>query len=169
MNLDSYDWRPITFQGETFPPSFMGVSILVEILPVSDEVVDWLWSLRICCGREQNASAATCARFSGIVGEQLLTHREQVIEGIQDRLGSHGFEAGSAYDDWVTCFGRIADLSAKSKGECVWSAPTHPNDPFASEAGKKKQLDLMDRARERYLAENPLATRRPWWQFWKRF
>jgi len=32
-----YDWRPITFQGVTFPATLMGISVLDSVLRIADE------------------------------------------------------------------------------------------------------------------------------------
>ena len=36
MTLDDYEWRPITFQGVTFPATVMGISILEPVLDITD-------------------------------------------------------------------------------------------------------------------------------------
>jgi len=53
MPLDDYEFRPITFQGVTFPATLMGISILEPVLGIEDEDLgDWLWRLPICSGLE---------------------------------------------------------------------------------------------------------------------
>lgn len=58
MTLEEREWRPITFQGVTFPATLMGVSILEQVLGIKDrELIDWVWGLCVCCGRERSAPA----------------------------------------------------------------------------------------------------------------
>ena len=43
MRLDDYEFRPITFQGVTFPATPMGIFILEAILGIEDEArMEWV-------------------------------------------------------------------------------------------------------------------------------
>jgi len=129
MQLDEQEWRPITFQGVTFPATLMGVSILEPVLSIRDrEFTDWVWGLRVCSGKERSAPSESCARLARRTIELMLEHRQQVLEGIRERLGPHGFDAETTFRDWIGAFQRIQDLSAGAEGNCVWSAPSHPKD-----------------------------------------
>jgi len=133
MRLDEKDWRPITFQGVTFPATLMGVSILEPVLDVRDrEFIDWVWGLRTCCGRERSAPAEFCVRLAQRTTDLMLEHRHRVLEGIRERLGPHGFDADTTYRDWITALQRIASLSASVTSDCVWSAPAHRIKPSPS-------------------------------------
>jgi hypothetical protein len=135
MPIDDYHFRPITFQGETFPASLMGISILEPVLGITDEDLgDWLWRLPICCGFPKRAAADRCARYARQAVELMLEQRQRVLEGIRDRLAPHGFDPETTYHEWQIALKRIADLSAGANGECTCSAPAHPRDTLKSEA-----------------------------------
>ena len=152
MPLDEKEWRPIKFQGVTFPATLMGCSILEPVLGIRDrEFIDWVWGLRTCCGRERSAPAEFCARLAQRTADLMLEHRQQVLDGIRERLGPHGFDADTTYRDWLTAFQHIASLSASTESDCVWSAPSHPVD--MKPADWQRLGDALDRERERLLRE----------------
>jgi hypothetical protein len=151
MAINDYDWRPITFQGVTFPATFMAISILEPVLDLHDEDFgSWLWRLTICRGVTKSAPAERCARCAQKAIDLMLEHRALVLEGIRDRCGSDGFDPEETYRDWITSLQRIVELSSESDGECIWSAPLHPRDDPQSAA---KMLAALDRARARILDE----------------
>ena len=152
MAFDDYEWRPITFQGITFPATLMGVSILEPVLGIRDrDFIDWVWGLRSCCGRERRAPAEFCARLAQRTADLVLEHRQLVLDGIRDRLGPHGFDADTTYRDWIAAFQHIASLSARAESDCVWSAPSHQKD--MKPADWQRLGDALDRERERFLRE----------------
>ena len=129
MPLKEQDWRPITFQGVTFPATLMGISILEPVLGITDEDFgDWLSQLQICRGVTKSAPAERCARCARQAADLLLEQRQRVLDGIRDRLTPHGFDAESTYRDWIVALQRIAELSRAASGDCSWSAPSHPKD-----------------------------------------
>jgi hypothetical protein len=129
MALDGKEWRPITFQGVTFPATLMGISILEPVLGIADEeLADWLWRLPICCGIEKRAPAELCVRCAQKTIDLMLEHRQRVLDGIRARLSPHGFDADTTFSDWIMAFQQILDLSSKTEGVCVWSAPSHSED-----------------------------------------
>ncbi len=73
----------------------------------------------------------------------MLEHRQRVLDGICDRLASHGFEPEETYRDWLLALQRIAELSAVTGGECVWYAPSHPRDSLKSEADCYRFIDTL--------------------------
>ena len=158
MRLDEREWRPITFQGVTFPATLMGVSILEPVLSIKDhEFIDWVWGLRVCCGRERSAPAEFCARLAQRSVDLMLEHRNQVLDGIRDRLGPHGFDADTTFRDWIIAFQRIRNLSAGTEGDCVWSAPSHPKDMKAADW---QRLDTaLERARKKLIETGELDVR----------
>jgi hypothetical protein len=134
MELDDYQFRPITFQGVTFPATLMGISVLEPILGIKGEDLgDWLWRLPICKGFTKHASAKRCSRCASQAADLMLDCREQVLKGIRDRLAPQGFEPETTYRDWLMALQRIAELSASTEGECVWSAPSHARDTLKTE------------------------------------
>jgi hypothetical protein len=150
MAFDDYEFRPITFQGVTFPATLMGVSILEPVLGIRDrEFIDWVWGLRVCCGRERSASAEFCARLAQRTVDLMLEHRQRVLDGIRERLGPYGFDADTTFRDWIEAFQRIQSLSAGVEGECVWSAPSHPKD--MKPADWQRLGSALDRARAQLL------------------
>jgi hypothetical protein len=152
MPLDEYEWRPITFQGVTFPATLMGVSILEPVLDITEEELgEWLWRLPICCGVEKRAPAEVCARCAQRTVDLMLEQRQRVLEGIRERLGPHGFDPDETYRDWITALQRIVCLSRDAADDCVWSAPRHPKDMTKSDW---QRLALaLERERERLLNE----------------
>lgn len=112
----------------------MGVSILQPVLGVKDnEFIDWVWGLRNCSGIEKSAPAEFCVRYARRTIDLMLENRQQVLDGIRDRLGPHGFDAETTFKDWVMAFQRIGTLSESVEGDCVWSAPSHPEDMKAAD------------------------------------
>jgi hypothetical protein len=129
MPLDDFYFRPITFQGEIFPSTLMAISVLEPILGIKNEDLgDWLWRLPICCGFQKRASAQRCNHCARQIIDLMLEQRQDVLTGIRERLGSHGFDADMTYRDWMLALQRIVELSAGMEGECTWSAPSHPRD-----------------------------------------
>ena len=134
MKIDNYEWRPITVQGVTFPATVMGISVLGAVLRTADEELgNWLWRLRVCCGFTKSAPAEQCARCARQAAALMLDHRAQVLDGIRENLSEYGFDPETTYRDWLLALQRIAELSAAAEGDCHWSAPVHPRDTFKSE------------------------------------
>src|SRR5882724_9051771 len=149
MALNEYDWRPITFQGETFPPTLMAISILEPVLDVKDEdLAEWLWRLPICCGVTKSAPAERCARCAQRAADLMLEQRQQVLDGIRDRLTPHGFDVETTYRDWIVALQRIVELSAATSGDCSWSAPLHPSDKFKTAADAERFIAALERFRD---------------------
>ena len=150
MEFDDYEFRQITFQGVTFPATLMGVSILEPVLGIRDrEFIDWVMWLSICRGRERRAPAEFCARLAQRTVDLMLEHRQQVLHGIRDRLGPHGFDAETTFCDWIAAFQCIHSLSLNVEIECVWSAPSHPKDMKPSDW--RRLGSALDRARAQFL------------------
>jgi hypothetical protein len=146
MPLNDYDFRPITFQGVTFPATLMGISILEPVLGIEEEDLgDWLWRLPICCGFPKRTAAERCGRCARQAADLMLEHRQQVLDGIRERLGPHGFEPEATYSDWLLALQRITELSTATEGECVWSAPSHPRDTLKSEADVRRLIDTLSK------------------------
>jgi hypothetical protein len=148
MSLDEQDWRPITFQGVTFPATLMGISILEPVLGITDEELGgWLWRLPICKGVAKSAPAEKCAQCAQQVVDLMLEHREQVLEGIRDRLAPYGFDPEVTYRDLIAALQRIVELSRAVNGDCVWSAPAHPNDQFQTRDDVQRLQEARQKAR----------------------
>lgn len=146
MLIDDYNFRPITFEGVTFPATLMGISILEPVLGLRGvELGEWLWRLPVCCGVLKQAPAEHCARCAGQAAGLMLAQRQRVLEGIQARLAEHGFEPETTYRDWLLALQRIAKLSEAATGNCVWSAPAHPRDRIQSAADARRLLDAVER------------------------
>jgi hypothetical protein len=128
----------------------MAISILEPVLGITDEELgDWLWRLPICCGVTRSAPAERCARCAQKAADLLLEQRQRALDGIRDRLVSHGFDVEATYRDWITALQRIADLSKASSDECVWSAPAHSSDRYKSVADSQQLIDALERERAR--------------------
>jgi hypothetical protein len=150
MPFDDYEFRPITFQGVTFPATLMGVSILEPVLGIKDrEFIEWVWGLRVCCGIEKSAPAEFCTRLAQRTVDLLLENRPQVLNGIRERLGPHGFDTDTTFRDWIIAFQQIGSLSAGIDGDCVWSAPSHPKDMKPADWQRLNQA--LERARTKFL------------------
>ena len=143
QSLDDCDWRPITFHGEVFPPSLMGISILEPLLEIEEEELgDWLWRLPICKGCSKEAPAERCTRCATAAMNLMLEQRAKVLAGIAERLVPYGFDPEATYREWILALQRIAELSAKADEVCEWSSPRHPTDTATAEA--KHFLDYID-------------------------
>jgi len=144
MPTNDYEFRPITFQGVTFPASLMGISTLDSILNIENETLDdWLWRFPICCGFPKHMAADRCARCARQAVDLLLEQRQLVLDGILDRLTPHGLEPKTTYLEWVMALQRIAELSESADGECIWSAPAHPRDSLKSESDARHLMDAL--------------------------
>lgn len=146
MAFDDYNFRPITFQGVTFPATLMGISVLLSVFDIADEdfLGDWIWRLSNCRGISKHASAEQCARCARQAADLMLEHRQAALDHIRKNLGSYGFEPEETYRDWLLALQRIIELSEIADNECVWSAPFHPRDPY-------KTPDELARAAKRFL------------------
>ena len=147
MGVDDYNWRPITFQGITFPASLMAISVLESLLQVDDELGEWLWRFTICCGVNKTAPAHLCEKYARQAIDLMIQHRPRVLDGIRERLGEHGFDAEITYREWITSLQQIASLSKAAGGECVWSALLHPKDPIQNATDLEKLLTSLNRAK----------------------
>jgi hypothetical protein len=146
MPLDDYEFRPITFQGVTFPATLMGIDVLERLIAITDaDLADWLWRLPICRGFPKRTSADRCARCARHAADLMLEQRQRVLDGIQEKLAPHGFDPETTYRDWLSALQRIVELSAVADGECVWSAPSHPRDTFKSLADVQRFIDTISR------------------------
>lgn len=153
MNWQSLDddgeWRPITFQGEVFPPSLMGISILEPVLEIEEEELgEWLWRLPICKGVTKQAPAERCARCATAAMDLMLEHRLQVLAGIAERLAHDGLDPELTYREWIFSLQRIAELSAKAEAICVWSSPRHATDGNPAEQAKRFLDSLAEKAEQ---------------------
>ena len=91
MAPDPKIWKPITFQGVTFPPTLMASSILDPVLGIEDEgLAGWLLRLTACCRITKDAPAEKCARCAEQLLNLMLEQRLRVLDGIRERLASDG-------------------------------------------------------------------------------
>jgi len=134
MALNEQDFRPITFQGVTFPATLMGIDILMylagEHFGEDSELAEWLLRLCVCRGVTKGAPAERCARCAQQTIDLMLEHRQRVLDDIQKCLAPHGFEVETTYRDWILALQRIVEISAATEGDCSWSASLHKNDPW---------------------------------------
>jgi hypothetical protein len=145
MVFNNQHWRPITFQGMTFPASLMGISILAPILDTTDpELAEWLWCFPVCCGLGQNAPAQVCARCACRCVDLMTENRQQVLDAIRNRLSTCGFDPECTYREWMSALERIADISANVVGDCSWFAPLHPGDPRQSAADMQRFVEYFE-------------------------
>jgi hypothetical protein len=130
MSLNEKDWRPITFQGVTFPATLMGIDILLHFFVEEndEDLMEWLMRLSICRGCTKDAPAERCVRCAQQLLDFMLANRQRVLDEIQDCLVPHGFEVEGAYRDWIHAVQLIVKISSSTKGNCFWSAPEHPDD-----------------------------------------
>ena len=147
--IDTPDFRPITFQGEVFPRSLMGISILEPVLDIEEEELgEWLWRLPLCKGVTKRAAAELCTHCAMQTVDLMLEMRQAVLEGIAARLAEFGFDPESTYREWIHSLLRIAALSAREEGDCVWSSPAHESDRYAGEGGRVKLGEILERLEE---------------------
>ena len=148
VEFNDYSFRPITFQGVMFPATLMGISVFVSIFDVGDELRDWILRLSTCRGISKQAAADRCVRCARQAADLLLEQRQRVLDYIKTNLSPHGFEPETTYSDWLLALQKIAELSAATEGECVWSAPLHPRDPYKTSGevalGAKQFLEALD-------------------------
>jgi hypothetical protein len=144
MPLDDYNFRPITFQGVTFPPTLMAISILEPVLEITNnELGEWLWRLPICCGFPKTAPADRCAKCAREAADLMLEQRQRVLDGIRERLASYGFDPEITYKEWLLALQSIAELSKAAGDQCSWSAPSHPRDTLKSAGDLERLLDAL--------------------------
>jgi hypothetical protein len=146
MTLDPAIWRPITFQGVTFPATLMGSSVLQPILGIKDEdLAEWLMRLTVCCGVTKSAPSERCARCAQRLLDLMLEQRQIVLDGIQDCLSSYGFQVEETYRDWITAFQQIIKLTTTRGDDCSWSAPMHPDDRYKTAADVERLMKALDK------------------------
>jgi hypothetical protein len=150
MPIDDYEFRPITFQGVTFPATLMGISILLSVLDIAEDdyLGDWLWRLSNCRGISKHAPAERCTECARRTADLMLEHRQAVLDYIRENLMPHGFDPEETYRDWLLAFQKIAELSSAIEGECVWSSPSRPGDLTAADA--KRFLDWLDNPNRKF-------------------
>ena len=167
MELDEYDYRPITFEGVEFPATLMAVDLISfsKLCSTEDELGEWLWRLPICCGVTKSAPAEKCSRLAQKALDLISKNRKYVLGLIDERLVEFGFDPEQTYTDWVTSLIQIIDLSKNTEEECVWSAPSHPNDPYQTKDDFHSLLMGLHNTHIKALEEK--ARKRKWWQFWK--
>jgi hypothetical protein len=142
--FDHNEWRPITFEGTTFPPTLMGISVLGSILPEEDdELEDWLRAIRHCSGVTKRATAEQCRACADRAMHRMTEHREAVLAGIEERLGPHGFDATTTFRDWMDALRRIAEIAGGSRSACEWSAPGYASDPLGTPEKRQRFLDSL--------------------------
>jgi hypothetical protein len=150
MAFDDYNFRPITFQGVTFPATLMGIDILLPVLEIADKdyLGDWIFRLATCRGISKRAPAERCAECARRAADLMLEHRQAVLDRIRKNLVPYGFDPEETYRDWLLALQKIIELSEAAETECVWSAPLHPRDPYKTPAevarGAKEFLDALD-------------------------
>lgn len=150
MVLDDDNFRPITFQGITFPATLMGTSVLVSALHLTDEDLgEWLGRLSNCRGVSKHALAERCAKCARQAADLMLEHRQVVLDYIRENLGPHGFDPDETYRDWLLAFQKIVELSEIADSECVWSSPSRPGDATAADC--KRFLDWLDNQRDKLI------------------
>ncbi len=155
MPLKELNWRPITFQGVTFPVTLMGISILINTFNLEDDqdLGEWLWRLTVCCGVTKTAPAERCARCAQQTTDLMLEHRQRVLDDIQDCLAPHGLEAETIYRDWMMVLQRIAELSVAAGDNCLWSAPLHPDDPIQNASDARREMGYLIKSRPKPLKD----------------
>jgi len=155
MALGKKDWRPIAFQGVTFPATLMGISILVSVfdLEEDDDMGTWLWRLSVCRGVTKEATAERCARCAQQAIDLMLENRQSVLDGIRDNLGPCGFPVEHTYRDWIHALQRIVKISNSTSGNCFWSAPLHSEDSIQNAADARRYLQNLNKARSKPLTK----------------
>ena len=109
-----------------------------------EELGEWLWRLPICKGVTKRAPAERCARCAMQTVDLMIEMRQAVLEGIADRLAEFGFDPESTYREWIHSLLRIAALSEKEDGDCMWSSPAHEMDRYVGEAGRMKLEEILE-------------------------
>ena len=151
MALDPKIWRPITFQDVTFPATLMGSSVLDPIFGIKDEdLAEWLMRLTACCGVTKSAPSERCVRCAEQLLNLMLEQRQAVLDGIRNCLVPHGFDVQETYRDWIMAFQQIIKLSKATEGDCLWSAPLHPDDPYKTAADAERFLKALDKSHQFY-------------------
>lgn len=127
--LDEYEWREITFEGETFPATSMGISIVEPAMDLPEtDLGSWLWSLSICKGSTKSSSRDECMQHSGDALNIFLERRSELLAAISERPSPFGFSPEETDRDWVLSMQRIHELSKGTIDTCSWSAPSHHRD-----------------------------------------
>jgi len=80
----------------------------------------------------------------------MLEQRQHVLDGIRDCLASYGFKTEEPYRDWIMAFQQIVKLSKETDGDCLWSAPLHPDDPYKTAADAVRFIKALDRLHQIY-------------------
>jgi hypothetical protein len=157
MPFNEQDFRPITFQGVTFPATLMAIDILMYLADEEwgeeSELGSWLFRLSVCRGITKDAPAERCARCAQQTIDLMLEHRQRVLDEIRHRLIPHGFEVEATYRDWMLALQRIVEISNATDGDCFWSAPLHKSDPIQNAQDAKRFLRIIEGYRDQLLED----------------
>ena len=125
--MNSYNYRPITFENHTFHPSVMGIDVLEYAFQLSEETADWVWRFPICCGVTKSLSAKLCHTATHelllFIPERIADIRKVIEERVESDLTYQ-----EIIKHWIDALEYIHSSSSNSEGDCYWSAPSHPDD-----------------------------------------
>ncbi len=141
--MNSYHYRPITFENHTFHPSVMGIDVLEYAISLSAETADWIWRFPICCGVTNAVPAELCHSATHELLLLIPEHFDDIRKVIEERIESDlSYQEISRY--WIDALEYIHKTSDNSEGDCYWSAPSHPDDKIQSEEDHQKFADALN-------------------------
>jgi len=139
-NMNSYDYRLITFENHVFPQSVMGIDILEYAIPsMSEATADWVWRFPICCGTVNSCKSELCVSSSIELIDGMLKYRSNVLSEISDRIESEVLP-DQIYQEWILALRSIQSISLDQSQICQWSAPLHPDDVIQSRAAQQRDI-----------------------------
>ena len=136
------------FESEPLPPTFKAVSILWAFADLPEPVRNWILDLHYCSGLKKTADATVCFQNSTFVLEYLSGSKDLVISEISERLGPHGFEAGSTLSQWLDGFLAISQLASQAEKTCSWIAPVTKEEQEESSKVASRMLRFLDELEE---------------------
>ncbi|BDS07369.1 hypothetical protein NT6N_24090 [Oceaniferula spumae] len=143
--MNSYDYRPITFEKHVFPQSVMGIDILEHAIPnLSGATADWVWRFPICCGTVKSCKPELCISSSKELIDGMLEYRSNVLSEISDRIESD-VHPDQIYQEWIFALQSIQNIALGLSEICQWSAPLHPDDAIQTPEDLQRQISILDK------------------------
>jgi hypothetical protein len=121
QQLDTLEWPAIEFQGELLPQSLSAIHILID-QPLTERTLEWIWKFPHCKEVWKDGEPDWCIASVTEIADYLLDYREEIVEEIRVRLGSHEFDGDETIDEWWTGLNRIRILAESADGACRWIA-----------------------------------------------
>jgi hypothetical protein len=140
-NLTLAQLRPIIFEGQPLPRSFMAVALLAPFARKDAELSVFLATFPECTEVTRCMASMICFTLAARARDLMLDERAPILAMLGEQLESIAADAHTIYGEWMSAFQQISERAAQTEDDCEWYAPANPGDaPVVS-----KQLTAMRR------------------------